>query len=71
MNKLKTILFSLLCLSASVAINAQTDSTFTFLKTIKGNYTDFNVDNLDNLYLITAGNQLKKIRSNGDSVGIF
>ena len=71
MNRIKTILFSLLCLSASVAINAQTDSAFTFLKTIKGNYTDFNVDNLDNLYLITSGNQLKKIRSNGDSVGIF
>lgn len=71
MSKIKTILFSFLCLSASMAINAQTDSAFAFLKVIKGNYTDFNVDNLDNLYLITAGNQLKKIRSNGDSVGNF
>jgi hypothetical protein len=71
MNKIKTILFSLLCFCASVATHAQSDSAFGFLKTIKGSYTDFNVDNLDNIYLITASNQLKKIRSNGDSVGVF
>jgi len=59
------------CFCTSAAIKAQNDSAFSFLKLIKGNYADFNVDNLDNIYLITAGNQLKKIRSNGDSVGVF
>jgi hypothetical protein len=54
-----------------VASNAQNDSAFSFFKIIKGNYTNFNVDNLDNIYLITAGNQLKKINGNGDSVGVF
>ena len=53
------------------AAQAQNDSAFSFFKIIKGNYTNFNVDNLDNIYLITAGNQLKKINGNGDSVGVF
>jgi len=71
LQKTKSILISVLCLCAAVAIKAQSDSAFIFLKTINGSYTDFNVDNLDNIYLITAGNQLKKIRTNGDSVGVF
>ncbi len=50
---------------------AQTDSTFGFIKTIKGNFSSFNVDNLDNIYLITNTNQLKKINSKGDSIGVF
>ncbi|WP_462253018.1 hypothetical protein [Ferruginibacter sp.] len=75
MQKIKTILLSLLCFCASVAIpfaaQAQNDSAFSFFKIVKGNYINFNVDNLDNIYLITAGNQLKKINGNGDSVGVF
>lgn len=75
MQKIKIIQFSFLCLCVlpwiSLKTHAQSDSAFTFLKKITGNYTDFNVDNLDNLYLITSGNQLKKTRSNGDSVGVF
>ncbi len=50
---------------------AQGDSVFQYIKTIKGNFTYFNVDNLDNLYLITENNQLKKITANGDSVAVF
>jgi hypothetical protein len=29
------------------------------------------IDILDNIYLVTTGNQLKKINSNGDSAGVF
>ncbi len=54
-----------------MATKAQGDSAFTFLKIVKGNYSNFNVDNLGNIYLITANNQLKKINGNGDSIGIF
>lgn len=61
----------LLCICASVATRAQSDSAFRFLKTIKGNYSNFSVDNLDNVYLITGNNRLKKINGNGDSVGVF
>ena len=71
MKKIKAILVLFLCFCASVAINAQNDSAFSFLKIIKGKYASFTVDNLDNIYLISAGNQLKKINGNGDSAGVF
>jgi len=70
MKKIKAILF-LLCFCAAVATHAQSDSAFTFLKTIKGDFADFTVDNLDNIYLITSTNQLKKLNGNGDSAGVF
>ena len=74
MKKLNTILF-FLCFCASVAIpfatKAQSDSAFQFIKTIKGNFSYFNVDNLDFVYLITNNNQLKKLNPNGDSVAVF
>ena len=50
---------------------AKTDSTFKFLKAIPGSYTYLDVDVLDNIYLITEKNQLKKIRPNGDSLAVF
>lgn len=62
---------SFLCFCVAVATHAQTDSPFVFLHTIKGNFVDFSVDNLDNIYLITDANQLKKINGNGDSVGVY
>ena len=74
MKKLKTIL-SFLCFCASVAnpfaTQAQSDSAFQFIKTIKGDFTYFNVDNLDNVYLLTKNNQLKKLNENGDSLAVF
>ena len=70
-----TMIFSFLCFCASVAnplaAQAQNDSSFQFLKTIKGDFTYLNVDNLDNIYLITKTNQLKKLNANGDSVAVF
>lgn len=70
MKKPKTILI-LLCLCVSAAAHAQSDSSFQFLKTIEGNFSYFNVDNLDNIYLISKTNQLKKLNANGDSVAVF
>jgi hypothetical protein len=74
MNKLKTISF-LMCFCASVAIpfatQAQNDSAFQFIKSIKGDFTYFNVDNLDNVYLLTKNNQLKKLNEHGDSLASF
>jgi hypothetical protein len=60
-----------LCLSVSLATKAQSDSLFSFAKFIKGSFTDFSVDNLDNIYLLTETNQLKKVNSNGDSLAVF
>jgi len=69
------LILSLLCFCVSVAIplvaKPQSDSAFQFIKTIKGDFTYFNVDNLDNLYFITKNNQLKKLNANSDSVAVF
>jgi hypothetical protein len=53
------------------AARSQSDSAFQYLKTIKGNFTYLNVDNLDNIYLITKNSQLKKLNANGDSLAVF
>ncbi len=58
-------------LIAPAVSSAQSDSVFSLVKTIRGSYTYFNVDNLDNLYLVTAGNQLKKLDANGDSLAVY
>jgi hypothetical protein len=41
------------------------------LRAIPGSYVSFSVDNLDNIYLLSTTNQLKKLNSNGDSVSVF
>ncbi len=70
MRVLKAILFTLFFCSA-INATAQKDSSFEFIGTIAGNISYFNVDNLDNIYFITSTNQLRKINSKGDSVGVF
>ena len=72
MIKAKKIFF-LLCISLLIIVSsfAQTDSALKFTKTITGKFTYFNVDNLDNIYLVNNNNQLKKLNNNGDSIGIF
>lgn len=70
MKRTATILF-LLCFCVPAASMAQSDSAFIFIKTIRGNFSSFSVDNLDNVYLITEGRRLKKINANGDSVAVF
>lgn len=68
MNKLTGILvFIFFC---GVA-NAQTDISFKFETAVRGDIVAFTVDNLDNIYLLSSTNQVKKINANGDSVAIF
>lgn len=52
-------------------IHAQMDSSFQLIKTIKGDIIAFTVDNLDNIYLLSSTNQVKKLNANGDSVAVF
>src|SRR6185295_10398506 len=66
--KLKIILLSFLL--ASVAYG-QADTSFKWIKTIKGDIVAFTVDNLDNIYLLSSTNQVKKLNANGDSVAVF
>ena len=75
MLKNKTILaiLMLLCTNvfAQVKQPANSDSNFVFYKLIKGKFNAVNVDMLGNIYVVTETNQLKKLNSNGDSLGSF
>jgi hypothetical protein len=48
-----------------------TDSSFSLIKTYKGDITGAAVDNLDNLYIISSTGQVKKFGAKGDSIGVF
>ena len=50
---------------------AQQDTSFQLLKIMQGDIVDFAVDNLDNMYVLTSRNQVKKYNSNGDSVAVY
>jgi hypothetical protein len=69
MNKKLNISLFLFLLTGFV--NAQTDTSFRLVKTIKGDIVAFTVDNLDNIYLLSSTNQVKKLNPNGDSAAIF
>ncbi|MEO8404018.1 MAG: hypothetical protein ABI480_05470 [Chitinophagaceae bacterium] len=63
------IIFSLLLVF--VKAKTQTDTSFKFVKEVQGDIVAFTVDNLDNIYLLSSTNQVKKLNANGDSVGVF
>lgn len=68
---LKKVYIFLFMMMAEAGVQAQGDTAFSFLKKISGDITAFTVDNLDNVYLINSGDQLKKLDANGDSVAVF
>ncbi len=72
MARLKILLILTFC-SYCFQVKALTDSTFKLKhsKTINGEFVNFSVDNLGNIFLITATNQIKKLNNKFDSVGIF
>lgn len=52
-------------------VDASLSDTFQLEKLIPGQYSYMDVDVLNNLYLISGGNQLKKLNERGDSVAVF
>lgn len=54
-----------------IAPSAVSNDSFQLAKFIPGVYNFMEVDILNNLYLVTAGNQLKKMNEQGDSMGVF
>src|SRR5580765_5649457 len=68
MKKLICILFAAIL---TISAKAQTDSSFRINKIITGDIVAFTVDNLDNIYLLSSTNQVKKLNGNGDSVAVF
>jgi len=71
MGKIRLTILFFFCL-LKLSSNA-TDSTVNLklIKTVQGNITDFSVDNLGNVYLITSTNQIKKFNEKFDSIGLF
>jgi hypothetical protein len=47
------------------------NGSLVFQRFIPGEYQQVNIDVLDNIYLITAGNQLKKLKPDGDSMAVY
>jgi len=60
------------CLFSLVTLGQQ-DSILkvTKLNTLTGGIKDFSTDNLGNIYLLTATNQLKKVNEKGDSIAVY
>jgi hypothetical protein len=56
---------------STATVQAQADTAFRLIRTIKTDVIDFAVDNLDNIYLFTSSNQLKKLSAQGDSVAAY
>jgi hypothetical protein len=61
MKKKLAILFILFL---PLLLSAQSDTSFRLLKMVQGDFIDFSVDNLDNMYVLTSRNQVKKFNSN-------
>lgn len=64
-------IFLILTFVISISAKAQTDARYRLIASIKGDVVDFAVDNLDNVYVLTATDQLKKYNADGDSVAVF
>jgi hypothetical protein len=61
-------IFSLVFALNVFTVKAQSDSVINLKQQdfIEGSYTNFYVDNLNNIYLLNADNQIKKINDKGD-----
>ena len=71
MGSVKTIFLIAICIHAHNAL-ASTDTTLYVHEEniIEGNYSDFYIDNLNNIYLVNGNNQVKKINDKGDSLAV-
>lgn len=68
----KSFFILLLCCVRFVTLPAQVSlPSLTFQKEWKGDFKDFDVDHLGNIYLLSSSQQLKKLNPKGDSVAVF
>lgn len=68
---MKSIFISLAFIFSSSILYAQEDTSFQLLRKLKGDFIEFTVDNLDNIYTLNSRNQVKKYNANGDSVAVY
>jgi hypothetical protein len=65
-------IFSILMLSALWQFSyAQADTSFKLIAIFPGEIADAAIDNLDNVYILTATDQLKKYKPSGDSLAVY
>jgi hypothetical protein len=50
---------------------SQADTSFKLIKTFPGQIADAAIDNLDNIYILTETDQLKKYNAAGDSLAVY
>lgn len=67
----KSLIILIVSFFAVLQSNAQADTTFRLIKAYTGDIVSFTVDALDNIYILNSRNQVKKLNSNGDSMGVF
>jgi hypothetical protein len=65
------IIFLVIVFGTTISSKAQTRMPYKLIASISGDVVDFAVDNLDNVYVLTSTDQLKKYNDNGDSVAVF
>ncbi|MEO6962067.1 MAG: hypothetical protein ABIY90_08875 [Puia sp.] len=66
----KFISFVILCWILASA-SGQVESPELKARFVPGSFTDFEVDNLGNMYVLTGDNQLRKLSAAGDSLAVF
>lgn len=68
---MKRIVLAIAVILMSLFVKAQSDTSFHLIRAIEGDIVSFTVDNLDNVYILSSRNQVKKLDQNGDSVAVF
>src|SRR5579864_4125058 len=73
MGIIKHIILSLFILlfATETFANADTLLHLQLVKEIGGSFKNFYTDNLNNIFILSQENQLKKLGSKGDSVAVF
>lgn len=70
---MRVLLFIILAFAGSNKVLSQKDSLLSLIpgQTIKGKFEGFTTDNLGNIYLVNASNQIKKLNEKGDSIAVY
>lgn len=70
---LKQLFISALLCCFAISSWCQLDSTLkvSMPSIIASNVLDFTTDNLNNIYIVTPSNQIKKLNEKGDSIGVY
>jgi hypothetical protein len=63
--------FFILLFLFPAGVFAQADTALKLVRVLPGEWVDFTVDNLGNIFLLDRSNQLKKLSPEGDSIAIY